>query len=1038
MADRREYVKLERRLTLVNWLNSLFGYKSNQEMLRDIASADEGFDSDGLSYIFKRLTSRGQRQLIDSTQLERYDENIKHHLEEINKFRTDPITLRYFQYLALLYAEIYIDRYFNQRKVFLAELNRFVKDSNAGKENVEPKDVLFTEEYLRKLAFWMATGSGKTLIMHFNYRQFLHYNKEPLDNILMITPNEGLTEQHIAEMIASGITCERFNPEESRLNMMGNNVVLVTEITKLVEEKKGSGQSVDVECFEGNNLIFVDEGHKGSGGEVWRKMRNLLEQTGFTFEYSATFGQALTATRNDELTKEYGMTIIFDYSYKYFYDDGFGKDFYIQNLQEETSEEDTQTLLTGNLLSFFEQVLYYKDEDRIKDYNIEFPLWVFVGSKVNAVYTENRRRRSDVLTVARFLNRFCSEGDWAVTTIEKLLKAESGLKNERGDIFQDKLGYLRNKYAGAYTQLYYNILNNLFHHPSSANLHLVSIKGSDGELGLRIGNAEDYFGLIYIGDTSAFKNLVEEDDAEIILEDDAITGSLFNSLGDPESKINMLIGAKKFMEGWNSWRVSNMGLLNIGRSEGSEIIQLFGRGVRLKGKDFSLKRSSYLSTNSHPKNLKLLETLNIFAVRANYMTEFRDYLEREGVDPDGYVEIPLKIRQNEEFLKQNLQTLKLPDGKEFVDQQYFQLEPDRNAKVIVDLSMRLTTLASSHRLQESTASSGSSEDITDKLDYIDWNEIYLKLIEFKEEKGFRNLIIRLEDLKAIIEDNNIYQIIADDKIFNPQNFSDRQAFQEAVLTVLKKYADTYYRRVQKRWESENMKCVPLEPTDENFQNYLIKINKSEIEFLRQLKELIDESNHIYEEEIGNVNIIFDRHLYVPLLIDQKMRDKNTTVEISPPGLNKREKQFLEDLRKYSTNSISAKLGSKQLFLLRNQSRGKGVGFSFGQGFYPDFILWIKDGNNQRIVFIESHGMMFEKHPDYNDKIKLRENLTDFEKRMHERGELKGITLDSYIISATEFESVQHNWGTEWDKDRLEEHHVLFFDNDGDYIHQIFS
>ena len=38
------------------------------------------------------------------------------------------------------------------------------------------------------------------------------------------------------------------------------------------------------------------------------------------------------------------------------------------------------------------------------------------------------------------------------------------------------------------------------------------------------------------------------------------------------------------MEGWNSWRVSNMGLLNIGRNEGSEIIQLFGRGVRLRGR----------------------------------------------------------------------------------------------------------------------------------------------------------------------------------------------------------------------------------------------------------------------------------------------------------------------------------------------------------------------------------------------------------------------------------------------------------------------
>ena len=71
-----------------------------------------------------------------------------------------------------------------------------------------------------------------------------------------------------------------------------------------------------------------------------------------------------------------------------------------------------------------------------------------------------------------------------------------------------------------------------------------------------------------------------------------------------------------------------MGLLNIGRQEGSQIIQLFGRGVRLRGKDMSLKRSAALD-GDHPSNISLLETLNIFAVRANFMAQFRDYLMRE-------------------------------------------------------------------------------------------------------------------------------------------------------------------------------------------------------------------------------------------------------------------------------------------------------------------------------------------------------------------------------------------------------------------------
>ena len=122
------------------------------------------------------------------------------------------------------------------------------------------------------------------------------------------------------------------------------------------------------------------------------------------------------------------------------------------------------------------------------------------------------------------------------------------------------------------------------------------------------------------------------DDAGLTLEEDALVGSLFDGINEPHTKIEVLIGAKKFIEGWSSWRVSNMGLLNIGRSEGSEIIQIFGRGVRLRGKGASLRRSAALDGN-HPDHIGLLETLNIFAVRANYMDQFRNYLKRKAWRP---------------------------------------------------------------------------------------------------------------------------------------------------------------------------------------------------------------------------------------------------------------------------------------------------------------------------------------------------------------------------------------------------------------------
>ena len=77
------------------------------------------------------------------------------------------------------------------------------------------------------------------------------------------------------------------------------------------------------------------------------------------------------------------------------------------------------------------------------------------------------------------------------------------------------------------------------------------------------------------------------------------------------------------MQAWGQLARDEHGSAEHGRSEGSEIIQLFGRGVRLQGLNRSLKRSSALTGIEHPAGIDLLERLNIFAIRANYMVRFR-------------------------------------------------------------------------------------------------------------------------------------------------------------------------------------------------------------------------------------------------------------------------------------------------------------------------------------------------------------------------------------------------------------------------------
>ena len=1044
----RGYARLEQNLALLAWLNQQLGYADTRALLKDIGQLNEGFREDERSDISIHLEARsGQMQGVTVEDLQRYDTNIRKHLAAMNEGRPQPITLRYFQYLAALYTEICLEWHSNRVRDLLVSLNRFVSDHNA---NCAPNQRFdrFTPDDLSKLAFWMATGSGKTLLLHMHYRQFLHYNRKPLDNILLITPNEGLSQQHLEELQASNIPARRFDASQP-LSLTGDgDTVKVTEITKLVMEKQGEGESVAVETLEGRNLIFVDEGHKGSSTEAqaWRTVRNALAENGFTFEYSATFGQALAG--NEALIAEYGKAIAFDYSYRHFYSDGYGKDFNILNLQEEKDDDRTDTLLLANLLSFYEQQLVFAEqEDELRPYWLEKPLWVFVGSSVNTPKKDSDLLRSDILTVVRFLHRVLNDQGWAISIIGRLLQGESGFiqQGTERDIIADKFDYLKQKSVGPEV-LYRDVLSKVMH-TSGGGLQLCDLRGADGELGLKADGGEAYFGVIYVGDTSGFKAMVERDDSGIAVIEDALQGSLFDGINGPESTVEVLAGARKFIEGWNSWRVSNMGLLNIGRSEGSQIIQLFGRGVRLRGRDMSLKRSSALQDRQHPNYIRLLETLNIFALRANYMAQFRDYLESEGIDT-GTIELPLFIRPNTDFLNKGLVIPRLEPGKTFAGQETVLLCPEKKfGPVSVTMASTVQQIASVQgRVSETDATSGSGQQIPpESLDLVDWNKVYLDLLEYKEAKGLSNLLIQPGLLRPILEaGEKTYLLEADESVVKPKGHADHLRLQEAVANILRRYADALYRGRQSRWESDNLAYRQLDHNDDNFRlnvgengnagQYIVKVPGENISLAREIAELIDDWNALNQNDLGTLRQIhFDRHLYQPLLIETE------GVTSSPPALEESERKFVADLGDYCASQPDAIPDGTELFLLRNLTLGKGVGFFNSSGFYPDFILWVKTGTSQRIVFIEPHGMLNQKAYIHDEKARLHERLPELAREIADRSDNPDVQLDSFIVSATKYEDLRKRYDNgNWTMDEFEAKHILFPVRDGkyDYIERI--
>jgi hypothetical protein len=987
---------LERRLILNKFILNLFGSQTFVDLKEMLKDQKEGFENDVRSYFVNVLIGLEPLR-IPTEEILRYDLAIKEYSERLSKYRRENINLKYFQYLAVLFTEVFLDRYFNGRKRFLNELNSFIDSLND--EIIKPEDRFtnFEEENLKKIAYWMATGSGKTLIMHINYWQFFKYKNEKLDNIILVTPNEGMSKQHYHEMQRSGIPCRLYSENVGSLSLYPEEVLII-DIHKLTEEKKGAGVRVEVDSFEGKNLVLIDEGHKGQATEekTWKNLREKLGNTGFIFEYSATFGQVI-GPKDKDLLEEYSKAIIFDYSYKYFYTDGYGKDFYVYNLSEKSFQEKFRDLiLTGNLLSFYEQTLLFEShKEELRGYLIEKPLWAFIGSKVSGAGIN-----SDVLKVVQFLKLMTENKDFLKENIEKILNGKSGLSDPQGnDIFKNRFERIRQD-GYKIQEIYEKIFNS-----TPGPLVLYELKSAEGEIGLKIGEG-DYFGVINIGDVSGFKKLLSEIEVEV--KPDTITPSLFERVNEHNSSINIIIGAKKFIEGWDSWRVCSMGLINMGKGEGPQIIQLFGRGVRLKGRNFSLKRSE-----ENKYQIKALETLNIFGLNADYVNTFLEAIRKEEVE---FEEIQLPIRFIEKKRWEKLYILQPPKYFDFT-REFIKLElnGDLLNKVKVDLRPRMRL---AHGLDVTEAEFKEEKiSLEDKyLDLLNWDEIYFEILNYKISRGYKNLGIEKDILAEIIKSNG-YGLYAFQEQIIPESFRDLNKTKEIVLMILKGYIDHFYQFKERQAISRELRMEYLVKDTDNFRDYTIKIPKERKEDIKKIRQFLKETEKLYQDDLRDLpRIHFDRHLYTPLLIYKKEKEYIKSV---PVQLNEGETEFIQNIREY-LKANQDKFKKEEIFLLRNLSK-RGIEFFQTSGYYPDFIMWRRKEGKQTIIFIDPKGI---RHVE-DEKIQLHKYIKEIENKMDK----KDLRLESFIVSVSKYHHIKKTYAyAKKDKKELEQEHVLFMED----------
>lgn len=1064
---------LHDKLVLVRWALNELGIEKIENLVAPMKSESlEGVAADGETKFLKEIVNRhGSKDIfIDPERLSKYDRNIVSHTNKLNGARSRaslmPVTWKYFQYLSLLFVEMYLDGYFSDPSALRNSVNVAVEQINSSLPSTEKISKLDLADdprnQLNKLALWNATGSGKTLLMHVNLAQYQQYIRhasgisEP-NKILLLTPNDGLSLQHLSEFQSSGISSELF--DKNRASLFSDQVEIL-DIHKLTKGEPGP-ETVSVESLEGNNLVLVDEGHRGAtGGDdgLWFSMRTDLCRGGFSFEYSATFGQAIAGDAS--LTDQYSKSVIFDYSYKYFYADGFGKDYAILNLDGTFDETLRNRYLIGGLLVFFEQLkLHYENGSQYVPFQIDKPLWVIVGSSVNSVRREGGAEVSDVIDVLLFLRDFCANKNQSVSSLRSILN--DGLKATDGqDIFEGKFQYLRSTGIAA-EQVFTEILRHVFNSPAGGVLSVERIKGSSGEIALRVGAHSQPFGVINVGDTPKLARLCESSGLNVTeLE---FTDSFFQHINRKSSTITVLIGSKKFTEGWNSWRVSTLALMNVGKSEGSQIIQLFGRGVRLKGYGFSLKRSTRAELPGilkAPDYIKILETLNVFGVRANYMAQFRRHLESEGANADEVVAVSIPVINNLGRLqptKRRLKKLRIKshvDGLSTADGQAFRvlghvskIRPPTSASDDKLLRKNRVQVNLYPKIRIELSDSTDTSDVVVKhekrlltsmhIALVDIDQVVRDVVRYRRNNLRDNIVIDKVAVIDLLTDETWYDLYIPEKDFDLSHGLNPRRWQNLATTLLCKYVDSFQAHQRSVWEQPHLEYANVEEDDPNFPvggAHEIWIEKSKTKLIADLaviaKSIDNGDLTSWSIEVDAVEarplekVVFDRHLYEPLF----SMESGIPV-VSPVPLNEGERKFLNDLKEYWKVNAS-KHDGVDLYAIRNLTRGRGVGFFEAGNFYPDFIVWLVQDGRQDIIFLDPKGLVYVGADD--PKIQFHTTIKELESRIAPpAGERIG--LHSYILSRTKAKIVGDMWGLS--REEIEARNVLFLE-DSNYVGRI--
>ena len=111
------------------------------------------------------------------------------------------------------------------------------------------------------------------------------------------------------------------------------------------------------------------------------------------------------------------------------------------------------------------------------------------------------------------------------------------------------------------------------------------------------------------------------------------------------------------------------------------------------------------------------------------------------------------------------------------------------------------------------------------------------------------------------------------------------------------------------------------------------------------------------------------------------------------------------------------------------TRGRGVSFFDDFGYYPDFIVWLKDEHCQHVVFLDPKGLGRYGSRE-RKKVRLHHDIHEIEKRV--RSADPDLRLGAYVLSVTPVQKIDDGKrsASAWKEDGV------YFLNEPDCLKQV--